>query len=424
MADDGATRKLQRIRSRKNISQEHEVAVEDGVAPWPCPGRGSRITYDQSITDPAGGGTMATLTQVTLTCDVCGNEEDIQTRTVGLDGQTYEIDLCPKDSKNLSKTASGYVSKARKDTARRSARRNGHRPRSRAHATAIGDGAKASVMKISGRGRASGSTHEEAKTSLSKQRAAKADGATTQPASVLQEKAKPTRRPKPQKAKTASKQAAKTAGGPQQEKGIYVYGIFPADIEMAVEMPGVGEHAGQIRVVRSDSLAALISEVDLSSRLGSPEDLNIHMEILDGAASEVPVLPLGFGTILTSEEAVAEDLLAAHRDEFHRALEELEGRAEFLVKGRYVEQAGTVNREDDTRALQEAMEGHCVACVVREPTHELEAVHVAFLVETDEERDMEQVIEDLARDWAGRIEIQLVGPMAAYDFVETTKSAE
>jgi hypothetical protein len=63
------------------------------------------------------------------------------------------------------------------------------------------------------------------------------------------------------------------------------------------------------------------------------------------------------------------------------------------------------------------MQGHCVSSVVREPTHELDAVHVAFLVETDGESEMEQAIEDLARDWEGRIEVRLLGPMAAYDFV-------
>jgi hypothetical protein len=38
-------------------------------------------------------------------------------------------------------------------------------------------------------------------------------------------------------------------------------------------------------------------------------------------------------------------------------------------------------------------------------------------VETDEESEMEQAIEDLARGWEGRIDVRLHGPMAAYDFV-------
>jgi hypothetical protein len=32
---------------------------------------------------------------------------------------------------------------------------------------------------------------------------------------------------------------------------------------------------------------------------------------------------------------------------------------------------------------------------------------------------MEQAIEDLARGWDGRIEVRLLGPMAAYDFAGT-----
>ena len=67
--------------------------------------------------------------------------------------------------------------------------------------------------------------------------------------------------------------------------------------------------------------------------------------------------------------------------------------------------------------MRQAMEGVCVASVVKEPADELDAVHVAFLVAIDEESEVERVIEDLARQWEGRIEVQLLGPMAAYDFV-------
>ena len=77
----------------------------------------------------------------------------------------------------------------------------------------------------------------------------------------------------------------------------------------------------------------------------------------------------------------------------------------------------TARRGEDTRVLRQAMEGICVASVVKEPAHELDAVHVAFLVAIDEEREVERVIEDLVREWEGRIEVELRGPMAVYDFV-------
>jgi Gas vesicle synthesis protein GvpL/GvpF len=160
---------------------------------------------------------------------------------------------------------------------------------------------------------------------------------------------------------------------------------------------------------------------------------------------------------------VTGELLAAHHDEFAAALQQLEGRVQFLVKSRYLEQAVldevtsqntqaarlqdtiagqhpdaarnardaraelgeiinqavTASRKRDTRALEQATEEICVASVVREPARELDAAHVAFLVDANWESELEQAIEDLACDWEGRIEVQLLGPMAAYDFVTT-----
>jgi hypothetical protein len=307
---------------------------------------------------------MATVTQAQLTCDVCDGTNDVKTRTFGLDGKAYVIDLCRKDGNALDRVAARYTAKARKVTAKRGRRRRDGRPRARA------------------------------KTSRSQ----------------------------PQNAKGSSTAAAKAAGG-QQQKGIFVYGILPADIEVATGIPGVGKHPGLLRDVRCDGLAALISEVDTSGQLGSPDDLRAHRDILDATAAEVPVLPLRFGTVLASEDAVAKDLLTAHHDEFTAALDQLEGRTEFQVKGRYVKDAvpdeGKARREEDTRALKQAMEGLCVASVTREPANELDAFHVAFLVPVDQEPEVERVIENLAREWEGRIDLQLLGPMAAYDFAGT-----
>jgi len=309
---------------------------------------------------------MASRTQVMLACDVCGDEDNVETQTFGLDGKTYEIDLCAKDSKDLSKTVAGYISKARKAPSSKSSPRRGSNPRSRAGPTARAPGSK----------RTSGG-------------------------------------PK------------KASGGPK--KGIRAYGILPADVEVAADTPGVGEHAGPLRVIRSGDLAALVSDVELSGRPGSPDDLRAYREILDATATEVPVLPLPFGTHLADEKAVTRELLTARHDDLAAALERVEDRLEFLVKGRYARHTGSAGagpeREwaADTQALQQAMERVCVASAPQQPAHELDAVHVAFLIPAGKEEEAEQVIDELAREWEGRIEIQLLGPMAAYDFVDTGK---
>jgi hypothetical protein len=239
-----------------------------------------------------------------------------------------------------------------------------------------------------------------------------------------------------------------------------VYGIVPGDVEVVVDVRGVGDPPGRVQLVRHDGLVALVSEIGLDHPLGTPEDLRAHQQLLDATAAQVPVLALRFGAVMTTAQAVAEELLAAHHERFAAALAELEGRAEYLVKGRYVQaavlaevlsenkraarlrdrirgkdphatrreriqlgqiinNAVTAKRQADTRLLGNALQRHVVASAVREPTHELDAVHAAFLAETGHECRIRQAVQDLARHWEGRIELRLLGPMAPYDFAAT-----
>ena len=87
--------------------------------------------------------------------------------------------------------------------------------------------------------------------------------------------------------------------------------------------------------------------------------------------------------------------------------------------GEIISKAVVAKRAADTRALGEVIAPHCVASVVREPTHELDAVHVALLAEITHQDDLEQALSDLADGWEGRVEIRLLGPMAPYDFTPT-----
>jgi hypothetical protein len=244
--------------------------------------------------------------------------------------------------------------------------------------------------------------------------------------------------------------------------GCYVYGIVPADVEFTEEIRGVGN--GEVRLVRSGELAAMVSEVDLSKPVGTPDDLEAHEEILDSVVTGAPVLPLRFGAVLTGEDEVIAELLEPHSEEFAQALAELEGRVQYVVRGRYAEQAillevlseneeaaelaqqirgsdpdatrddrirlGEIinnaiaaKREADTRELLSRMQDHCQASMAREPTHELDAVYVAFLMDADAEEQLDQATEELGEDWQGRIELQVRGPMAPWDFVGASQSA-
>jgi gas vesicle protein GvpL/GvpF len=255
-----------------------------------------------------------------------------------------------------------------------------------------------------------------------------------------------------------------TAQAEDRQTVVYVYGILPGDVEVEPGAAGVGDPPGEIRVVRHRDLAALVSDIDPNLPLGRPEDLVAHEELLDASAADVPVLPLRFGAVVTNDDAVTEELLGPHHDEFAAALRQLEGHAEYVVKGRYAEDAllrevlsedpqaarlgdqirgadpdatrelriqlGEIisnavesKRQQDTRTLGEAVDGIVAASVVRPPTHELDAVHTALLVESSAAQDLEQAVQRLADEWNGRVEVRLIGPMAAYDFMGTADPA-
>jgi gas vesicle protein GvpL/GvpF len=247
-------------------------------------------------------------------------------------------------------------------------------------------------------------------------------------------------------------------------RGCYVYGIVPADVELDSDATGLGDPPAKVELVRNGEVAALVSEIDIGHPLGKPEDLMAHEELLDAVAPEVPVLPVRFGAVLADADAVAEELLGSNHDEFAAALEQLEGRAQYIVKGRYVQdvvlrevlaenpeagrlreqiqsagggdathnlriqlgeminEAVTAKREADTRQVGDALASVVAASKVREPTHEEDAANVAVLVDVAKQEELERAVGDLANEWEDRITVRLLGPMAPYDFVVTDAS--
>ena len=245
-------------------------------------------------------------------------------------------------------------------------------------------------------------------------------------------------------------------------RGVYVYGIVPSDVEFTEEVTGVGNPPAQVQVARAGNVAALVSEIRVDHPLGTPEDLMAHESVLDSAASVAPVVPFRFGAVMTDVEAVSQELLTPHAEEFEAALEQLEGHAQYVVKARYdgeailrevLEESGAARtlrdairdrdedltreqriqlgelignaiaakREFDTGAAAERLQAYCTSMSVRDPSHEDDAVHLALLVRTDRQGELQEAVSDLQDSWEGRATVRLLGPLAPYDFVVSQK---
>ncbi|KAB1924661.1 GvpL/GvpF family gas vesicle protein [Micromonospora noduli] len=247
------------------------------------------------------------------------------------------------------------------------------------------------------------------------------------------------------------------------ETGLFLYGLVPADVEATPDADGVGEPPGEVTVVRHGDLGALVSEVPLDTPLGRSADLRAYQELLDGTAVVAPVLPVRFGTVVTGPDAVL-DLLRPHHDRFAAALAELEGTVQYVVQGRFEEpallgaildenpaaarlaeqvrgrteaasreprirlgelisQAVELRREAENRRLLDTTAEYVVSTRLRPPNHEMDAAHVALLVDSNKEDALVDVLEEYAQDRRGLLRMRLLGPLAPYDFVDAHQLA-
>ncbi|SEG99474.1 Gas vesicle synthesis protein GvpL/GvpF [Nonomuraea solani] len=242
-----------------------------------------------------------------------------------------------------------------------------------------------------------------------------------------------------------------------QKMGSYVYGVVLANTKLPDEQ-GLGDPAGKVRLIKHDEIAAVVSPVNVEQPLGRPGDFMAHARLLDSMIAKGPVLPFRFGGVLASPEAVVEELLEPHHDDFLSALDQIKGHAQYVLKGRYVEQAliaeilaenpeagalreamrgkdedATRNerirlgeiiaasiemkRNMDTQVAVEALDGTFAQAAVREPTHEQDAVHLAMLSKMSDHKAIEKAVKKLGERWSGRVQLRLLGPLAPYDFV-------
>jgi hypothetical protein len=236
----------------------------------------------------------------------------------------------------------------------------------------------------------------------------------------------------------------------------YVYGIVPADTAPPEGLTGTD--GSEVALVRYGDLAAVVSEIVPEGPLGTREDLLAHERVVESLSAETTMLPLRFGAVVTSADAVVEELLAPHHDWFADALTDLDGRMEFTILGTYVrdtvlrevldeepeamslreslrdlpEEAGyyervrlgelvvqalEAKREVDTAALAQALAPYAVAVSPRAAADEDTAADVAFLVDDTGRSRFEQAVDELGREWAGRVRLRMLGPLAPYDFV-------
>lgn len=245
---------------------------------------------------------------------------------------------------------------------------------------------------------------------------------------------------------------------PEGEGPCYLYGVTTSEVDpdALADLAGIGprgpvlvEHAGLVAVVE-----VLDDEAQASGRAG----LMAHYRVLNAVAAHAAVLPMQFGTLLADAGDVGPSVLGPRQDELASALAALAGHVQLVVKARYVQeavlaevvaedprirdlrertrevseeagyhlriqlgelvaQAVEAKRAADREHLVASLQPHAVDWSVRDGSGIEGLADVSLLLREEQRPALEEALSVLARSAAERVTIQLIGPMAPFEFV-------
>jgi hypothetical protein len=243
---------------------------------------------------------------------------------------------------------------------------------------------------------------------------------------------------------------------PELETALFVYAVVGAEHALPEDLEGVDD--APLELVTHGSIGAVVGEISAARPPGRRADLTAYSTVVDALLSGGAVAPMRFGTVVPDRDVLVSDLLAPNADRLADQLAELEGRTEYHLRVTFVEEAVLTEiadadprvrqlraatrdlpeddaigdrirlgelvtqswerwaRADADRILDELVPMVSTHRVRREPGLD-SVLDLALLVDADRAQEVEDHLEHLAAEAAGRLRFRLAGPMAPYDFV-------
>jgi hypothetical protein len=256
----------------------------------------------------------------------------------------------------------------------------------------------------------------------------------------------------------------KAVGDSSRSYATYVYGIVPDAAIPRLTKRGV-EGADDVRAVVSGPAAALVSNVKTMPVRATRANLMAHSDVLQEAIQESDVLPMRFGFVMDTDDAVRDELLGRRRRELADLLSEMAGRVEMAVKVYYLEDAVLtqiitdnpsiarlrestrglpgdagyyqrirlgeviasaieIRRTEDSAKILERLNTGAVRSVRDTQTPEQMVLKASFLVERDRVPAFQTLASELAAEGSSSMQFTCLGPLPPYSFVQLRAPAE
>ena len=252
---------------------------------------------------------------------------------------------------------------------------------------------------------------------------------------------------------------------PETPMGKYMYCIIRSAEPQEFTTRGIGERGDIVHTVHFVNLAAVVSDSPIIEYESNRRNMMAHTLVLEEVMQKFTILPVRFGTVATSAEAIQEQVLKRRFGELNGLLNEMEGRAEIGVKafwyegiifqeiveenatirrlrdslagrsaeetyydrirlGEMVEAAMQQKRDDDTEKILAPLRPLAYEAKVNKVIMDRMVLNAAFLVDRIRQPQFDTAVQQLDAEMGKRLMFKYVGPVPPYNFVNITVSWE
>lgn len=240
--------------------------------------------------------------------------------------------------------------------------------------------------------------------------------------------------------------------------GKYMYCIIRSAEPRQFATRGIGERGDIVHTVPFMDLAAVVSDSPIVEYESSRRNMMAHTLVLEEVMRDFTLLPVRFGTVAPSAEAIQEKVLKRRFGEFHGLLQELEGRVELGLKafwyegvifqevvaenppirhlrdsltgrrpeetyyerirlGEVVEAAIWKKRDEDAEKILSPLRPLGYQSQVNKVVTDRMVLNAAFLVERSRQGEFDAAVKRLDEEMGKRLIFKYVGPVPPYNFV-------
>lgn len=242
------------------------------------------------------------------------------------------------------------------------------------------------------------------------------------------------------------------------DEGKYLYCIIEEASSRTFGPIGIGERGDEVHTISFRDLACVISATPMTKYVISRENLMAHEKGIEEVMKDYTVLPVRFCTIATSIDEVR-SLLMKRYQEFKNLLRSMDNKVELGLKafwlnmdavfkdigvsdkdvkllreklqkknkspslderitfGEKVKEALEKKREAKAEEIINTLKPRCIDLSLNEKVGENIVLNSSFLVDRVQEREFDDLVEELIQKNKDRLKFKYVGPTPPYNFV-------